>query len=342
MYPELTIQASEDWKSFAKPARNVALDIIDDPMIYRAADVFLRGKTGVQKTFGDSEQVRRAIKRNIDSLATFFEAFFLSENLPIINYGVTFDPNVGFDSCDFIQKCNQVEHVLISVHVCGAASAEARNAAFALMKNKTAVPEALAAELREEMSALEYRWAPDLSPLGPMEDHEVPVSRFLSGAALFGAFAQQAGVGHQFRPKRSQMFLAASLHADAVLAQDEKNLYQKLGEVMSYVLGPATFKADLDGLPPFLPYLLSKEPKTPTDLLRKATDLRKTGMVKDYRNWRNQLIRDWREKGMIRAQISERTQPHRAKSAMGSRRARRVACEKRVMLVHTWCTLTCK
>jgi hypothetical protein len=302
MYPELTIQSTEDWNTFAKPREKVELDIIVDPMIYRTADVFLRGKTGVGKTFGSSEQVRRAIKRNVDSIATFFDCFILSENLPIIDYGLTFDQNVGFDSYNFIEQCNQVEHVLISVHICGQASGEARQAALELMKNKTSVPEPLAEELREEMSALEYQWKPDLSPLGPMQERELPVNRFLYGAALFGAFAQKAGVGHMFQPKRSQVFLAASLYADSALAQDEEKLYQKLGEVMIHASGRASSMAELHGLPPFLPYLLSRNPKTPIDLLAKAVALRKTGMVEDYRNWRNGLIRDWREKGIIRAQ----------------------------------------
>jgi hypothetical protein len=302
MYPNVTIESTQDWQSFTTPEEGVQLDVIIDPMIYRTADVFLRGKAGVSGTFGSTEQVQSAIQRNIDSLATFFDSFVLSENLPIIDYGITFDAHVGLDSFDIIERCNQVERVLISVHVCGPASGEARQAALELMKQRTAVPEPLAIGLREEMSALEYQWKPDLSPLGFLHENDLPVNRFLYGAALFGAFAQKAGVGHLFQPRRSQIYLAASLHADAALAQDENKLYKKLGEVMSHASGPANPMAELDGLPPFLPYLLSKDPKTPSDLLSEAAALRKTGMVKDYRDWRNGLIREWREKGVIRAQ----------------------------------------
>jgi hypothetical protein len=302
MYPDVTINTTEDWQSFTKPEEGVQMDVIVDPMIYRTADVFLRGKTGVSSTFGSTEQVQTAIKRNIDSLTTFFDSFVLSENLPIIDYGITFDPHVGLDSFDIIERCNQRERVLISVHVCGPAAEEARQAALELLKNKTAVPEPLAEGLREEMSALEYQWKPDLSSLGPMQESELPVNRFLYGAALFGAFAHKAGVGHLFQPQRSQIYLAASLRADSALAQDEKNLYKKLGEIMSHASGPTNSTAELDGLPPFLPYLLSKDPKTPNHLLSEAAALRKTAMVQDYRDWRNGLIREWREKGVIRAQ----------------------------------------
>jgi hypothetical protein len=254
MYPELTISKTEDWHSFANPRNGIALDVIVDPMIYRTADVFLRAKSGVSKTLHSSEQVRKAINRNVDSLATFFDLFILSENLPIIDYGITFDPHVGLDSSEIIEKSNQSEKVLISVHVCDQASSEARQVALNLMKNKTAIPEPLAKDLREEMSALEYEWKPDLSPLGPLQEEELPVNRFLYGAALFGVFAQRAGLGHIFQPKRSQVYLAASLHADSALAQDEMNLYKKLGEVMSQASGDAISIAKLDGLPAFLPF----------------------------------------------------------------------------------------
>lgn len=152
------------WNRYSSRSITV-LDVIVDPMIYRTADVFLRAKSGVSKTLHSSEQVRKAINRNVDSLATFFDLFILSENLPIIDYGITFDPHVGLDSSEIIEKSNQAEKVLISVHVRDQASSEARQVALDLMKNKTAIPEPLAKDLREEMSALEYEWKPDLSPL---------------------------------------------------------------------------------------------------------------------------------------------------------------------------------
>lgn len=138
-----------------------------------------------------------------------------------------------------------------------------------------------------------------------MEEQELPVNRFLYGAALFGTFAQMAGLGHIFQPKRSQIYLAASLHADSDLAQDEKNLYKKLSEVINQASGGVPSVAHLEGLPPFLPYLLSKDPKSPDELLSHAVALRKTGMVKDYRNWRSGLIHEWRQKGVIRAKYQQ-------------------------------------
>src|SRR6185312_13364338 len=100
MRPDLTIQSTGDWNNFTKPEKGVELDTILDPMIYRTADVFLRGKAGVSRTFRSAGQVREAINRNIDSLTIFFDSIILAENLPIIDYGITFDPNIGFDAYD--------------------------------------------------------------------------------------------------------------------------------------------------------------------------------------------------------------------------------------------------
>ena len=115
----------------------------------------------------------------------FFDLLVLSKQLPIIDYGTTFDRNVGVDSDDIVQKCNQNEQLLVSVHVCGEASQLSRNAAFQLMKDRTLVPESIADDLREDMLALEYKWTPDLSSLEFVQEEDLQVLRFLYA---WGAF----------------------------------------------------------------------------------------------------------------------------------------------------------
>jgi len=302
MNPDLVVQNNEDWKRFTNFTPEGGLDAVVDPMIYRTAEVFLRGRPGVSQTLASEDQVRKSIQRNLDSLMMFFDLIVLSRQLPIIDYGITFDRNIGVDSDDILQKCNQNEQLLVSVHVCGDASQVSRDAAFNVMKDRTLVPKSIADDLCEDMFALEYKWTPDLSPLEFAQEDDLQVLRFLYGASLFGAFAQMAGVAHVFQPRRSHALLAASLHADGGLAQDEERLYKKLAEIMGQNSGSNNGSLELDGLPSFLPYLLSKGPSCPADVLREALKLRNLGMIKDYRDWRNGLIRDWREKGLIRAQ----------------------------------------
>jgi hypothetical protein len=302
MNTDLVIESNTDWQRFTHFSPAGGLDPVVDPMIYRTAEVFLLGGIGVSQALGSVDDVCKSIQRNLDSLMTFFDLLILSRQLPIIDYGLTFDPNVGIDSDNIINQCNQNEQLLVSVHVMAAASIASRAAAFDMMKDRTFVPKSIADDLREDMSALEHKWKPDLSPLGVVQDEDLPVLRFLYGATLFGVFAQMAGVGHVFQPRRSKALLAACLHADVDLAEDEERLYKKLAQVMGKSAGSADCTAELDGLPPFLPYLLSKNPKCPADLLGQALEMRKTGMIKDYRDWRKGLIDDWREKGVIRAQ----------------------------------------
>jgi hypothetical protein len=297
----VVVSKTEQWKGFRKPRENVELDLIVDPMIYRTADVFLRGQAGVAQTFSDAGAVWEAITRNIDGLAIFFDNIILAKNLPIIDYGITFDKELKLPKQALREKCNQQEEILLSVHICDEASRATRRAVLDSMKGRRpGVPDALAADLVREMDALEYNWTPNLSELGDIPEREVPVVRFLYGAALFSAFAQSAGVGHIFQPKRSKIYLAASLHADSNIAQDEASLYAKLNQIMTEGSRGINPVAELDGLPPFLPYLLSKGPKTPSDLLSEAFKLRTEGMVRDYRDFRNQLLREWRDEGRIR------------------------------------------
>jgi hypothetical protein len=223
MNPDLVIQQDIDWERFTHFTPASGLDTVVDPMIYRTAEAFLRGRTGVALSFGSEDEVRKSIQRNLDSLMTFFDLIILSKQLPIIDYGITFDPNVGVDSDNIVQMCNQDEQLLVSVHVCEPVSRESRNAAFQMMKDRTLVPRSIADDLLLDMNALEYRWNPDLSSMQFVPDEDPQVSRFLYGATLFGVFAQMAGVAHVFQPRRSQALLAASLHADATLADARNN-----------------------------------------------------------------------------------------------------------------------
>jgi hypothetical protein len=55
----IVVSETNEWKEFPKPKENVQLDLIVDPMIYRVADVFLRGKKGVTESFPDVGESKR-------------------------------------------------------------------------------------------------------------------------------------------------------------------------------------------------------------------------------------------------------------------------------------------
>ncbi|MFZ0774225.1 MAG: hypothetical protein WCA49_15875 [Candidatus Sulfotelmatobacter sp.] len=87
MNPDLVVQSNEDWKQFTNFTPAGGLDAVVDPMIYRTAEVFLRGRLGVSQTLASEDQVRKSIQRNLDSLMMFFDLIVLSRQLPIIDYG---------------------------------------------------------------------------------------------------------------------------------------------------------------------------------------------------------------------------------------------------------------
>src|SRR5215208_3393432 len=189
---DLVIASHDDWRKFQDPA----IDTIVDPMIFRAADLFLRGRRGVAQALpaSDSDAVWGALDKNIDSLVAFFDAIVLSERLPIIDYGYTFDTRGGFPTDDIYQRCNLYSRdpVLVSVHVTGEVYQTAKDASIRALRDREAVTYFLQQNIRGEMSAFEYQWQPDLSDLGAMDEDERALATFMFGGLLFGAYAQAA------------------------------------------------------------------------------------------------------------------------------------------------------
>jgi hypothetical protein len=306
---DLIIEKETDWQDFAN--EKTGFDLIVDPMVYRSADVYLRGQRGSEGSLSgksESAAVWQALLANVGSLSAFFDALILSERLPMIDYGMTFDSNVGFKQHNLYQKCNDAAGgtVLTSVHVMGSAYIQAKQAAIENMKQRPEAPANLESSVRDEMSAFDYTWEPDLSGLDELKEDDLPLTRFLYGGLLFSGYAQMAGVGHLIQPKRSRLYLAMSLNANSAAYRHDQELFAELSAITREAKGAQSVSVQVDGLPSFLPYLLKQDPNTPEELLSEALKLRKSGMVKDYRQWRTQLIREWREKGRIDS-INERT-----------------------------------
>lgn len=299
--PDLVIESDADWTKF----QGGPPDLIVDPMVYRTADVYLRGRAGVEESIpgSDPDQVWYSLSDNIGSLASFFDALVLSERLPIIDYGVTFDSQIGFEQYDLYQRCNDGagDSVLVSVHVMAPIYTQAKQAALDALDARPSLSPELTYSILRELSAFEYGWQPDLSALKslPENEDEVTLLRFLFGGLLFGAYSQMTGAGHLIQPKRSRLFLAAALAVPSAGYEHERELFEELRKVVGQTEGMQEGYFQVDALPPVLPFLLSKDPDTPDDLLRLGLALRKKGAMRDYRAWRKQLVDDWRDKGRI-------------------------------------------
>jgi hypothetical protein len=296
--PDIVIAKSGDWQQF----RDNKLDVIVDPMVYRAADIFLRGHSLAADTLpiGDSDEIWTALSSDIGSLTSFFDQIVLADQLPLIDYGITFDSALGYDVpwiCRVVNE-NLEERVIHNVHVCGEASAIARAAAMAELPSRPPATEQVQAQVRRHLDVLNYQWLPQLDVLGDLPEGDLTVARFLYGGLIFSAFSQVSGSAHVLQPERWRLLTAMSIGASSAAEESEQELVTELDRRIH--ANPQFADLHMASFPPFLPYLLlTTNPLTPLDLLRGAKKLRNDSLIKEYRQWRGDLMRNWLDRGLI-------------------------------------------
>jgi hypothetical protein len=109
----IRIEDPADWQRLIE--RN--LTTVLDPMVYRAGEIFLRGRSG--RALGNAPAVplqeQRAwdfLDKNLLALGFFFDALILNEHLPIFNYGDTFDMHLNFEQRSFA-AFNEADQAII-------------------------------------------------------------------------------------------------------------------------------------------------------------------------------------------------------------------------------------
>jgi hypothetical protein len=295
MNATIEIKTDADWQKI----RAEKLNVVVDPMVFRTADVFLRGAKGM----GQSRELKHpatmwsAISSNIGSLCTFFDALILEKRLPMYDYAMTFPPDIETGRHTLIETCNADEEVLVSVSVQYEAYRQIKQAAVAVLHELPEIPETLAADIHNELSAFDWEWRPDLWRDENVEDSRQRVlDAFKFGGILFSGYAQRTGADHILQPKRARLYLAASLGSER--ADDEKALFAELTRLSNEAPLGTQRTGDLPAMPTFLPYLLKSDDQTPQDLLKRALKFRRTGIVDEYREWRKEVIDDI-EKGRV-------------------------------------------
>jgi hypothetical protein len=112
MSGEIVLETAADWQRL----REKQLTTVLDPMIFRAAELFLLGCSGAYQ----AEETWPMLSTNLPGLAAFFDAIVLYERLPIFDYGVTFpeSPEVGAGaSHNLVPIVNAEQEVLAPVRV---------------------------------------------------------------------------------------------------------------------------------------------------------------------------------------------------------------------------------
>jgi hypothetical protein len=296
--PDIVIDKPGDWQQF----RDNKLDVIVDPMVFRAADIFFRGHSLAAETLpvGDSDEIWKAISGDIESLTSFFDQIVMADRLPLIDYGATFDSALGYDVPWICRVVNEEleDRVIYNVHVCGEVSSSARAAAMSELPLRPPAAPQLQEEVRRHLDVLNYQWLPQLHALGDLTEGDLTVARFLYGGLIFSAFSQLSGSGHVLQPKRWRLLTAMSIGASSVAEESEQEMVTELDRRIQ--ANPQFANLRMASFPPILPYLLlAAKPQTPLDLLRAAKELRGDSSIKEYRQWRRDLMRNWVDRGLI-------------------------------------------
>jgi hypothetical protein len=171
-----------------------------------------------------------------------------------------------------------------------------------------------------ELSAFDYNWRPALDGIKGFTDASNEDKRlitFLFGRVLFGAYALAAEADEVFQPKLAALHILSSLKGSEDRKCLQANVFSGLREIARGGKDDITDLIEVPWIPTFLPYLLSKNPKSPQDLLLEAIKLRKDPVIKSYTAWFRELKKDFdynreptakrmRELGQIRRAVMKR------------------------------------
>src|SRR5215472_15331002 len=108
------ITEPEDWATL----KGLRADVVLDPVVLRTAHLFLQGRSGTDKP----SETWKAIESNIGTLAAFVDAVILSNQIPVFNYGTTYDisPPLGLnvewrpEPAELFEVCGEA---LTAVHI---------------------------------------------------------------------------------------------------------------------------------------------------------------------------------------------------------------------------------
>ena len=270
-----------DWRI----CRDTKLRQVLDPMIFRAGDVFLEGASSYPEA--EREGLWEALSQNVGALFSFFDAIILEQRLPFISYSSTFAAGKMLRSL--------VERgPLVQVRVEGEVYERSKRSALDELRTARPIEGSLKSSVLKELRTFRYDWQPGLEEFQKLPDEDRHIITFLLGGLLFGGYAQQLSIEHGtydeqaehvLQPKRSRLFMAASL-ALPTADYDDKEMFSQLTEAAREVTPESFNVVELPPVPSFLPLLLAKKPPTTTELLSLALELRESQAVESLRLWK--------------------------------------------------------
>jgi hypothetical protein len=275
---------TEEWPKLFSAA---GVDCVMDPMVVRAADLFIGGPDYCrQMTETPPDELWGAMQNNIDAILTFFHILMTHDRIPLIDYGDT-----------FLSRLEEWLGPSIILRT-SAVSAYPKVKKKALQRLSTVAanfPRGKSLDLDKELLAVGYFWQPNLDGL-PVAPEATAAAQFVLGGMVFGAYADAALVYHVLQSKRLQMMTDLDKGTPAVSddwQSQEKALFAQLAEIANQDQSFTT--RDDSALPNVLLHLLADGSKSPRALLDQALELRNSNAGRSYRAFHKRIRDAWRE-----------------------------------------------
>jgi hypothetical protein len=278
---EITKDTPEVWEEFAR-----AVDgFVPDPMILRAADVFMMGRSMA----GDrAHDIWAALEKNISGILAFFDALVTHERIPFINYWQTFPFFVLENALDELAVRVDIQHPVYEMIHNGALKRLEEFHLESLLDSEIG-------QVEQELGAFDYDWQPDLGYLA-IPPTQIHIAQFLLGGLIFGAYAAASQTDHVMQSKRSRLFVALSAPLNENVSwryEKEQQLFERLHQAC--LTSQHVHVKEYATAPSVLPYLMSSAPRptNPRELLDKALEFRMQSGGKKYREWFSNLREQW-------------------------------------------------
>jgi hypothetical protein len=266
------------------------IGFVPDPMVLRAGEIFLNGRTKSGRLGQSDQDVWYALDENIGGLLDFFDIVVTRDTIPLIHYGDTFDAAGGGPVLSDL-----LEERLCQVEVAYEPYQQVKAGALRSLATLPAERlRPLAAGLAE-LGAFRYDWKPSLHAGGEtagtdftqLQDGDplLLVAHFLLGGFIFSGFAQASHTTHYVQPKRSRMLLGLTAAPDAMRHGDRRDEAAIFAGAERTARDAAATVKRQRPMPPVLPYLLGHGPlpRSTTELLERALRFRESSEGRRYR-----------------------------------------------------------
>jgi len=277
--------------------RDAQVDYVPDPLVLRAADLFIGGKEFASKIYpnpdiglemkAEPDRVWETIDKNIDGLIAFFHLLMTRERVPLIDYTMTFnDQNFGALRDRGITV---PLHPPFSLYEQFKKDAQRKIAGMNLGR----LPEQMVQDIAKELVSTGYGWLPDAG-VDQLDAWQRIAATFLMGGLIFGGYAAAIRGDHLLQTKRARLFMELTIVPDERAHrgwQKQSELFAELDKIA--LQDPHVITLRDRHLPPTVLTLLVEDATSARDLLDRALRMREEDEWKDYRRWYARLRKAW-------------------------------------------------